>query len=184
MGDEIVAKFGGYRGRCGANNPWFAATVAAVDANGTAAVDYFDGDKCSDITADEILFCPGRAGNYRRANPPPGAQPVWFGEQDKAAGNGIIIYGREECPNCHYFKSECHDAGVLYKTVDCDDPAGGKEMWDKLATAEWYSQGTAIGLPIIDAQGTVLMFEGADTIDEVLAALGESPNPGRRHLQS
>ena len=57
IGDEIVAKYPGFRGA--EDNPWFAATVTGF-ADDQCAVQFEDGDTGSDLSPSEILYAPGR----------------------------------------------------------------------------------------------------------------------------
>jgi len=78
-GDEVVAKFPGFRGR--ESNPYFAATVKNINA-GKCSLTYEDGDFGDDVRADEIFYAPGRPANWGKGDLrgndmlPDGAQPV------------------------------------------------------------------------------------------------------------
>jgi len=99
IGDKVVAKYGGYRGKAGSENPWFAATISSVTSETEVAIAYqpvrwdfdaggaiethcligdypADGDRCNDITADEVLYCNDRPDNWEDEDAPEGSQPV------------------------------------------------------------------------------------------------------------
>lgn len=56
-GDEVVAKYSGFRGK--SDNPWFAGTVEAVNGD-RCTIQYEDGDRSEDVMEDEVMYAPGR----------------------------------------------------------------------------------------------------------------------------
>merc|ERR1711934_129981 len=59
VGDKVVAKYPPYRGK--GDNPFFAATVDAIDkSQGTASMKYDDGDNSKGVRANEIRYAPHR----------------------------------------------------------------------------------------------------------------------------
>jgi len=81
--DEVVALFHGYRGKPvgTTKNPWFSGTVKKVNADaGTCDVSFEDGDFSHGLTAEEVLFAPGRATDWgkgaKRGGKPQNAVPV------------------------------------------------------------------------------------------------------------
>ncbi|CAD7923885.1 unnamed protein product [Amoebophrya sp. A120] len=95
-GDEVVAKFHGYRDNPdGPDNPWFSGTVREVDEEaGTCEVVFCDGDVSVALTADEVLLAPGRAEDYgkgsKRGSKPDGAKPVRIGPKDLRTGDEVV----------------------------------------------------------------------------------------------
>eukprot|EP00401_Gymnodinium_catenatum_P005221 CAMPEP_0117575088 /NCGR_PEP_ID=MMETSP0784-20121206/62008_1 /TAXON_ID=39447 /ORGANISM="" /LENGTH=527 /DNA_ID=CAMNT_0005374111 /DNA_START=98 /DNA_END=1681 /DNA_ORIENTATION=- len=66
----------------------------------------------------------------------------------------LIIYGRDTCGMCVRFKAQCDSAGLVYKFVAIDEPAGRREMSNKLRSASWF-KGGSFGLPLVDVYGAV-----------------------------
>merc|ERR1711998_475680 len=74
VGDKVVAKYPPYRGK--GDNPFFAATVDAIDkSQGTASMKYDDGDYSKGVRANEIRYAPHRDTRWGK---------------DKLRGNNLI----------------------------------------------------------------------------------------------
>mmetsp|Transcript_28420 Transcript_28420/g.72126 ORF Transcript_28420/g.72126 Transcript_28420/m.72126 type:complete len:315 (-) Transcript_28420:1060-2004(-) len=136
-GHEVVAKFDGYRGKPeGADNPWFSGVVSSIDeGNGVCVVTFCDGDVSVDLSAEEVLYAPGREADFgkgdKRGALPKDVCPVRirYGATDYAERimkikndtelqelmfekGVIIIFSADWCAPCQNLKNRILKAGL------------------------------------------------------------------------
>merc|ERR1712028_131253 len=147
IGDKVVAKYGGYRGKAGSENPWFAATISSVTSETEVAVAYADGDRCNDITADEVLYCNDRPDNWRDEDAPEGSQPVrWDAPYPPGpADPDVIVHTNGICSRCHAFCYDLKQQGIKHRMV-MNDPSLKHPV----------VQGVQVILPIVQVNGLVI----------------------------
>ncbi|CAD7938037.1 unnamed protein product [Amoebophrya sp. A25] len=93
IGDEVVAKFDAYRGKD--DDPWFSGIVADIDdEEGICTVNFCDGDVSVELSADEVLFAPGRAEDFgkgsKRGATPDSAMAVRIGAIEWRKGHEVV----------------------------------------------------------------------------------------------
>ncbi len=85
-----------------------------------------------------------------------------------SASSSVIVYGRDTCSLTTSLKSQLDAEGIDYTYKNIDESDAYSEMWEKVQAASWYTAGSSVGLPIVDANGTVLERPSVDDIKALL----------------
>lgn len=82
--------------------------------------------------------------------------------------NGIVVYGKNNCPRCDYFIDALYKKGTTFRELNIDlFEADNDLMWEQLEKHGYYSQ--RITTPVVSANGQ--LYYNIDDLDAVLGAL-------------
>ena len=75
-------------------------------------------------------------------------------DENTGINNEILVYGRDTCGNCVYFKGQLDAADIPYVFLNIDgDTDNTAAMWAWVNQADWFSEGS-VTLPIVVVNGS------------------------------
>jgi len=87
----------------------------------------------------------------------------------------ILVYGREGCAMCHHFMQACKKAGLAAQLISIDSDAGSEQMFSKARAAGILGPGGSIGLPVVEAYGSVMLRPSIEKIKKLRKVQGLPP---------